>query len=425
MRLCGGVNPSTPASTPSGHDVTTPRQDQETHIAFGTKVVIPPHLRRNSCKENREASKIPHNSRLSSSRTKQSDIRYTNDDLVMKSPLSPKGNEDRASGDSTAKGIDVNQATIQPRPPRTSSAGKIRRPFRLKSSSAGKTRNAVDTDEKQPESLETEITQKLTEEKNVGATGKADSSIGMKTSGVTNVQRPGSQSVCDNSVESVEVDEELNMLNIGASGENLVSDLQKLTEKQRLDNGTEAITLSDAPTKKTSIKSSDDVKLFLGGSTNGHNEIKEENSSEKAEQKADVANVENHRPESISKKDLSNSLVQKSIHKRSLDVNTSSLDVNNNEPSTDKDSAQPRIRPRKLPLASNNPVFTFASMPRSPRSGKRKLLESPMVDDVITPSVEATPEVKVSLADDTPVKNGAHSNRGASLEDDFCKLSGK
>ncbi len=139
MRLCGNENPTTPLSTSSGHEGSTPRQDSETHIAFGTKVVIPAHLRRNP--------------RLSSSKTKQYDARYTSDDLV-KSPLSPKGSQDNTSSDS--KGIDANQATIQPRPPRTSSAGKIRRPIRLKS---GKTRTAGktdDTNEKQPHSLQTE-----------------------------------------------------------------------------------------------------------------------------------------------------------------------------------------------------------------------------------------------------------------------------
>ena len=453
MKLCGNGNPSTPITTPSGHEGTTPRQDQETHIAFGTKVVIPPHLRRNSFKEKSETNKTQR--LVSSSKTKQSDVRYTNDGLVVKSPLSPKGNED------SPRGIDANQASIQPRPPRTSSAGKIRRPLRVKPSSAGKTRCAVNVDnntqvdsntnfdnanEKRPDCLEIEkssssaSTQKLAKEKNAEALKNFDQSgeMGTETSQAMNVERPVSQTPLEEQSkaldrsktscsEDVEVDERMKMMNINSSvRKSSVSETQKLTGEDRLENGTEndPVAFSDALTPKTSTKNLEDVKLSLSGYTNGHCEIQEENSLENPEEKAHIINPENHKPNS--KTDIS---VQKSAHKQSLDViasGTKNLDMNNNnnEPSMDKDSEQPRIRPRKLPLASNNPVFTFASMPRSPRSGKRKLLDSPMVDDVITPNVEAAPEVMISLAE-TPVKNSAHGNRGASLEDDFCKLSGK
>ena len=424
VRLCGHDNPSTSVSTPPGNEGTTPRQDQETHIAFGTKVVIPPHLRRNSFKEKSETNKTQR--LLSSSKTKQSDVRYANDSLVVKSPLSPKGNED------SPRGIDANQASIQPRPPSTSSSGKIRRPLRVKPSSAGKTRSAVNVDnntnvdnitnvEKQPDSLETEkspssaSTQKLTKEQKVEVLRSADQyvAMGRETSEVTNVERPVSQTPLEEQSKvldgfetacpkNAELDERMKMISINASLRKS-SETQKLTGEERLENGTgnDSVALSDALTTKTSTKNSEDVKLSLSGYTNEHSEIEEENSLENAEEKVNITNALDVTTSATKNADMSN---------------------NNNEPSMDKDSDQPRVRPRKLPLASNNPVFTFASMPRSPRSSKRKLLESPMVDDVITPNVEAAPEVLISLAE-TPVKNGPHSNRGASLEDDFCKLS--
>lgn len=435
--------PSTPLSTPSGHDGTTPRQDQETHIAFGTKVVIPPHLRRNSLKENRESSKIPHNSRLSSSKTKYGqsapDVRHTNDDLV-KSPLSPKGNQDGGSSDST--GIDANQATIQPRPPRTSSAGKIRRPIRLKSSSAGKTRTSgkiANANERQPDSLERNsllTEQKCLEEISVGLSEVSDpaKAKAVKTKSVR--------------IVSNEADERLKTVDMVRSS---ISDAEKLTVKRSLHNGIENDPISfngtntDAQELSIMKLHNGHVRLsFEGRLTNEQNdcsEIQVENSAEIADQmsKDDLANTGNVTRLSNGNMNFTNAnaLVNKSTNKQSLDnvtseeEDTKNIDMNNNDALADKDSDQPRIRPRKLPLASNNPVFTFASMPRSPRSGKRKLLDSPMVDDVITPGVEAPPEVVVSLTEDAilenpTVRNAGQSerNRGACLEDDFCKLSG-
>lgn len=159
-KLCGvsSESPSTPVSTPSGHEGSTPRHDQETHIAFGTKVVIPPHLRRNSLKENRECNKVPSNSRVYSSKSKQgqttNDVRLTNS--TLKSPLTQRENQDfqNGSNDSSPNSIEANQAAMQPRPPRTSSAGKIRRPIRVKS--AGKKTSGENVDEKQCDVLESE-----------------------------------------------------------------------------------------------------------------------------------------------------------------------------------------------------------------------------------------------------------------------------
>lgn len=50
-----------------------------------------------------------------------------------------------------------------------------------------------------------------------------------------------------------------------------------------------------------------------------------------------------------------------------------------------------------------------------------------MVDDAFIPRVEVPPEVMVSLAEDAMIKNPEKSGgqRGVSLEDDFCKLSGQ
>ena len=428
MRLCGNENPTTPLSTSSGHEGSTSRQDAETHIAFGTKVVIPAHLRRNP--------------RLSSSKTKQYDARYTSDDLV-KSPLSPKGSQDNTWSDS--KGIDANQATIQPRPPRTSSAGKIRRPIRLKS---GKTRTAGktdDTNEKQPHSLQTETSSLSSSVSKINAKVSENSEESRKVeimnvessvlrtpqeeqSKILDVSETAKISLKNMDIVKHELDEKRKTVNISACGQS--SDATKLSKQPpEKEKENDSISLN---------KNNDDVRLkSLSGFTNEYNvssKILTENSVEKSDEKLitnDALTNSGNATLSSNKTDFTNALVNKSINKQSLDTTTpkedsKNIDMNNNELLTDKDADQRPIRPRKLPLAANNPVFTFASMPRSPRSGKRKLLDSPMVDDVITPSVEAPPEVMVSLCEDTPVNNGSqsHRNRGASLEDDFCKLSG-
>jgi hypothetical protein len=225
-----------------------------------------------------------------------------------------------------------------------------------------------------------------------------------------------------------ELDEKRKTVNITACGQSShAAKLSKRPPEKEKEN--DPISLN---------KNNDDVRLKrLSGFTNEYNgssKILTENSVEKSDEKLianDALTNSGNATLSNNKTDFTNALVNKSINKQSLDTTTAkedskNIDMNNNELLTDKDADQRPIRPRKLPLAANNPVFTFASMPRSPRSGKRKLLDSPMVDDVITPSVEAPPEVMVSLCEDTPVNNGSqsHRNRGASLEDDFCKLSG-
>ena len=413
-KLCGisdSKNPTTPV-TPSDHEGPTPRQDQKTHIAFGTKFIKPPHSRRNSVKENRESNKIPSNSRAYSSKSKQgqstNDIRLTNNNLKL--PLSQRGNPDfqNGSSDAASNGIDVNQAAMQPRPPRTSSAGKIRRPIRLKS--GGKRTAGENTDEKQCDKSESEemsnvrksrleFNEKLPEnsdsfkasEVHVSLVNEVKNKI--TSSSQTRLLTKGS--ICD--IKAVEINK----------------DKDELPVKNTMENATEndAISETDFVSKEAPLSD-----LFNGNGKSSHKDSSQltnetHDTTDNSEKIADKQQVSNN---------VANGII--------TDKNKKTIDMNNNDPLIDNDADQPRTRPRKLPLASNNPVFTFASMPRSPRSGKRKLLESPMVDDVITPIVEVPPEVMVSLTEDVilknPEKDGGQRNRGVSLEDDFCKLSG-
>ena len=448
--LCGKLceSPTTLPSTPLGHEGTTPREDQETHIAFGTKIAIPAHLRRNSLKENRESGKLVH-SQVSSSKMKHGqsgpDVRYTNSDLI-KSPLYPKEIVDKQDGSSDPKGIEVNQAPIQPRPPKASSAGKVRRPIRLKSSNSGGKAKTPDN-----VAIEKHCNSVVTERQSGSVvqdtlTGKGLQDLGdkkEKTSFRTSIEtRNGAmqdervnqeRSNIIHEFETVKASD-MNVGNVDekftdgvAITQNLArpsfeSDAEKRHD-QMLENGKE-----DNPISLNEKNSEMSLRNLhrLANEQDDSGEMNEETKiSMKKKEQMDINNSSYADDDSqVFNSDL------KFINENKSS-NAHGVDTNNNDSLSENDDKKPAIRPRKLPLASNNPVFTFASMPRSPRSGRRKFMDSPMVNDVITPSAEAAPEVLVSLAeelmsDEPSVKNGqSKRNRGASLEDDFCKLSGK
>lgn len=154
--------PPPPTPVFSDSDATGNRlEEQPTHIAFGSKVVIPKHARKSS----REGGASSAGGRNSSSALNRSG---SIPQLTSVSPaLEPESGREssrqthrllyqRSFSDATnlhsessnaQLGVEATQTTIQPRPPRTSSGGKTRRrPLRVKHPGSSKSRNADDKD---------------------------------------------------------------------------------------------------------------------------------------------------------------------------------------------------------------------------------------------------------------------------------------
>lgn len=136
-------------------------EEQPTHIAFGSKVVIPKHARKSS----REGGASSAGGRNSSSALNRSG---SIPQLTSVSPAleSESGRESsrqthrlsyqrsfsdatnlHSESSNTQLGVEATQTTIQPRPPRTGSGGKTRRrPLRIKHPGSSKSRSTDDKD---------------------------------------------------------------------------------------------------------------------------------------------------------------------------------------------------------------------------------------------------------------------------------------
>ena len=136
-------------------------EEQPTHIAFGSKVVIPKHARKSS----REGGASSAGGRNSSSALNRSGSIPL---LTSVSPaLEPESGREssrqthrlsyqrsfsdatnlHSESSNTQLGVEATQTTIQPRPPRTGSGGKTRRrPLRVKHLGSSKARNTDDKD---------------------------------------------------------------------------------------------------------------------------------------------------------------------------------------------------------------------------------------------------------------------------------------
>lgn len=136
-------------------------EEQPTHIAFGSKVVIPKHARKSS-REGGASSAGGRN--LSSALNRSGSIPQ----LTSVSPaLEPESGREssrqthrlsyqrsfsdatnlHSESSNTQLGVEATQTTIQPRPPRTGSGGKTRRrPLRVKHPGSSKSRSMNDKD---------------------------------------------------------------------------------------------------------------------------------------------------------------------------------------------------------------------------------------------------------------------------------------
>ncbi|PFX30604.1 uncharacterized protein C3orf67 homolog [Stylophora pistillata] len=151
--------PSTPILTEADMPGNKP-EEQPTHIAFGSKVVIPKHARKSS----REGGASSAGARSSSGLNHSGSIPH----LTSVSPafepesgcessrLTHRLSYQRSLSDATyfqpesssnQLEVEATQTTMQPRPPRTGSGGKTRRrPLRIKHPGSSKVRNGDDKD---------------------------------------------------------------------------------------------------------------------------------------------------------------------------------------------------------------------------------------------------------------------------------------
>ena len=165
-----------PTPTPAVTDTESgTKEEQPTHIAFGSKVVIPPHARKPS-REGSLGSAGGRSSREGSGRS--SGLQHSNSvpHLRSNSPstepessressrqthrLSYQRSVSEATGSESPKpqlGVEATQTTIQPRPPRTGSGNKTRRrPVRVRGSNSAKAHSSS-ASRKTSEVLSTEV----------------------------------------------------------------------------------------------------------------------------------------------------------------------------------------------------------------------------------------------------------------------------
>ena len=135
-------------------------EEQPTHIAFGSKVVIPKHARkssregassasgRNSSSALNHSGSIPQLTSASPALEPESgreSSRQTHRLLYQRSFSDATNLHSESSN--TQLGVEATQTTIQPRPPRTGSGGKTRRrPLRVKHPGSSKSRSTDDRD---------------------------------------------------------------------------------------------------------------------------------------------------------------------------------------------------------------------------------------------------------------------------------------
>ena len=417
----------------------------QTHIAFGSKVVIPPHIRLKDTHEN-TAGKAVRTTRSSHSRSKLGhsvpDLGKAGEEMVKpKEKQSLKQKESQGAlqhsdtNESSTKSVNANQASIQPRPPRTSSAGKVRRPVRVKSGKPGKVRNVgaktTDQDDKSSKTFDESEIASNSQDTSLKLSVK-DSRKGSlnNNSDKTAILDPSTKVLNDILPNNSDILNKENVLNsynvsvrqisddltnrsktISTTSEPLNTDFKNeyasldKHEKENISRTSKSGNEEKRIQKRTSFVSNDDIQQLPKNTENYQNYPPRLSISGK------INTDEN-------KNENTNELLEKE--------NRCSGDINNNDELPNENHVSFN-KPKVLALTSDNSVFTFASRPRSPRSGKKKIFGSPVVDEDISP-VEAVPEVIVNLMDDDERKAGKSDgprNRGASFEDDFRKLSGK
>lgn len=153
--------PSTPLLTDS--DSGNRQEEEPTHIAFGSKIVIPKHARKTSREGgassagNRSSSVLHRSGSIPQLRTVSPAVepesgressRQTHR-LSYQRSFSDATNLHSTESSNSQLEVEATQSMMQPRPPRTGSGGKARRrPFRVKHPGSGnaKSRNADDKD---------------------------------------------------------------------------------------------------------------------------------------------------------------------------------------------------------------------------------------------------------------------------------------
>ena len=336
-----------------------------------------------------------------------------------------------------AKSANANQGAMQPRPPRSSSAGKVRRPVRVKSSSISKAGNArvktsESSDKKQDNNediAKVSVYSGVTSSKSSVEHFNEDMPSNRDNTAITILNDPGRSNARD-------------ILKSGSRKSDKEIILNSYNDHIR--QTTEVVTNYYEDITKTSESLNVDVEDNDAGLEQGERanilrtSISNSTGNVNDGQKSSMADDDTHAQESS--KVIVPSVVKTSLVSRKLsgelrlrdeqkvfDKENQNTDINNNEQfSESPTSSNNDTKPTLLPLTGENSVFTFASRPRSPRLTKKKMLGSPVVEDSVFP-VGQVPEVTVDMEEDAGIDNNqAHGkNRGASLEDDFCKLSGR
>lgn len=151
-REAAGLPPPT-TPTISDVDVSTSRQDDRpTHIAFGSKVIIPKHARKSSREGGPGSAGVRSSTNLFNRSGSTSNIRSGSPlDLdASNSSATYRGKIQRSMSETTdvdqtkiQLGVDAMQSAMQPRPPRTGSGSKSRRrPLRVRTKGVTSSRSA-------------------------------------------------------------------------------------------------------------------------------------------------------------------------------------------------------------------------------------------------------------------------------------------
>ena len=150
--------PITPGPTEA--DTGTKHEEKPTHIAFGSKVVIPPHARKSSREGSTSAGGRHSQSSLYHGYFNRSDSVPTLRSVSPSSHGDPTKDtsgsghpSDPLESDKPQLGVEAMQTAIRPRPPRTGSGNKTRRRHvRVKGSGSTRVSSADSKDTNQPDS---------------------------------------------------------------------------------------------------------------------------------------------------------------------------------------------------------------------------------------------------------------------------------
>ena len=239
-----GLRPHLTPGSADGDGVA--KQEKPTHIAFGSKVVIPPHARKSSSREGSTSAggrhsqySICHSSFNRSGSVPTLRSASPSVDGETSRETAKKGgwisqmrtSSDLSDSSKPQLGVEAVQTTIQPRPPRTGSGSKTRRrPVRVKGNNGTRSRNDNSTESCQKDSsMHNDGNNNLHRDRRTASESETDVSLS------ETISRSASESSLKCSENESSLSESFNKLSMNSNKNNANEERDKqLNEKDKL-----------------------------------------------------------------------------------------------------------------------------------------------------------------------------------------------